>query len=785
MPLFNLKDCLQALCMKVSDTLDLSVFQKMTDWQEPSTLGQHNGIYSLIVLPTGEVVSASDDKTLKVWDLLTKTCLHTLTSHTERVTRLAVLPTGEVVSASDDKTIKVWNPLTGQCLNTLRGHTAAVWGLAVLPTGEVVSASNYSSSVWDGDDGSGTSHSILKVWNPLTGNCLQTIMEYTYNISTLVVLPTGKVVSGSRNGALKVWNPLTGECLHTLTGHTQWINRLVVLPTGEVISGGMDSVIGVWNPETGTCLYALRGHKNSITDLAVLPTGTVVSGSRDGTLKVWDPLAGVCIHTLSGHKERIVGLAVLPTGEVVSASSDKTLKVWSPWTGACLHTFTRYRSYVNSFALLPRGELLVHEGNTLKIWNPSTRCALSYEDIAPIFDALIASPGHLRHVNLTGIGLGSPQAYSHLLQVIEANPQLQTLLLDHTGLTSEERQHVAEKQTHLRRKEENIILLPVEVPNNYLCPITREIMFQPVMAVDGCIYEEEAIMLYFEVYGLNARSPLTGLPFQSTVLFPNPAVRALIHEFLERHPEFLDEGQNREKGQKQKVYFSERLQRNALQAIQACDERGLLAYIAQDKRLLTRIFYGSFLISHVLNQQDDDFLRALLEEGLTSVQRAIVLQQQPIGTWLEEIALLSLTSADGGAELLNTFLEAMETAQAITYPAKCFIGIGFKHHSTAFLELGFTRLGGVNRPLDEKGNTALHHAIMQGDKVLVRLLLELKAYYSVKNNAGQKPRDLALALGHQEIVNQLTDAKIIPTLQRLGIFEQLQQLQQLLQQANH
>ena len=37
---------------------------------------------------------------------------------------VAVLSDGRVVSGSDDKTLKVWDLVSGQCLQTLSGHTS-------------------------------------------------------------------------------------------------------------------------------------------------------------------------------------------------------------------------------------------------------------------------------------------------------------------------------------------------------------------------------------------------------------------------------------------------------------------------------------------------------------------------------------------------------------------------------------------------------------------------------------------------------------------------------------
>ena len=69
-------------------------------------------------------VSASQDNTLKVWDLETGRALRTLEGHSAAVTGVAVTADGKrAVSASGDKTLKVWDLETGRALRTLEGHS--------------------------------------------------------------------------------------------------------------------------------------------------------------------------------------------------------------------------------------------------------------------------------------------------------------------------------------------------------------------------------------------------------------------------------------------------------------------------------------------------------------------------------------------------------------------------------------------------------------------------------------------------------------------------------------
>eukprot|EP00471_Norrisiella_sphaerica_P003042 CAMPEP_0184484944 /NCGR_PEP_ID=MMETSP0113_2-20130426/6605_1 /TAXON_ID=91329 /ORGANISM="Norrisiella sphaerica, Strain BC52" /LENGTH=176 /DNA_ID=CAMNT_0026866173 /DNA_START=331 /DNA_END=861 /DNA_ORIENTATION=- len=61
---------------------------------------------------------------------------------------------------------------------------------------------------------------------------------------------------------------------------------------------------------------------------------------------------------------------------------------------------------------------------------------------------------------------------------------------------------------------------------NLRCPITLDIMKDPVVCADGHTYEREAIQMWLKK---NARSPQTNLPLASKDLIPNHSLRGIIH----------------------------------------------------------------------------------------------------------------------------------------------------------------------------------------------------------------------------------------------------------------
>lgn len=69
----------------------------------------------------------------------------------------------------------------------------------------------------------------------------------------------------------------------------------------------------------------------------------------------------------------------------------------------------------------------------------------------------------------------------------------------------------------------------VNIPREYICPITNEIMRDPVLAFDGNTYERSAISSYLKRYN---KSPITGAPAEHTMVFANKTFASVIQKFL-------------------------------------------------------------------------------------------------------------------------------------------------------------------------------------------------------------------------------------------------------------
>ncbi len=97
----------------------------------------HRGGINALIHANGKLISGSSDNTIKVWDIRTRTCLHTLTEHSDTV-RILIDADGKLVSCSDDGTVKIWDIDTGECLHTFQAIDYSA------PTCNVIIAAAYS-----------------------------------------------------------------------------------------------------------------------------------------------------------------------------------------------------------------------------------------------------------------------------------------------------------------------------------------------------------------------------------------------------------------------------------------------------------------------------------------------------------------------------------------------------------------------------------------------------------------------------------------------------------------
>jgi F-box and WD-40 domain protein CDC4 len=334
---------------------------------DPSFLPRHQSIQAhgkklvtALHLDHDNIISASDDHTVNIYDTQTAQLKHTLLGHSGGVWAIQYAD-GQLVTGSTDKTVRVWDVQTAKCTHVFIGHNGTVRCLKiVLPQRR--GSGNYVPE--QGVIVTGSRDKKLYVWKlPSRGT--------TY-------LPVETAQDGIAGA--KVLNSENPYYLRKMEGHTHSIRSLAA--DGDIaVSGSYDSTVRVWTISTGECLWMLKGHTAKVYSVVYDPVKhRVYSGSMDHTIKVWDLVDGTLLSTLEGirlylaflsvgHKS-LVGLMELSTS-LVSAAADAQVRIWNTDTLECEYVIDLNDAVVNCFHV-DEDKLICGSRKGVMIWDPKT-----------------------------------------------------------------------------------------------------------------------------------------------------------------------------------------------------------------------------------------------------------------------------------------------------------------------------------------------------------------------------------------------------------------------------
>ena len=283
--------------------------------------GHTQGISELRFTQDGQVlVTSSDDRTLRVWDL-EQGQSRVLEGHTDEVWGFALSPgSRQVASAGKDGTIRLWDLATGRS-RILHGHSLPVAAVAFLPDGQRLLSAGQDGTIRIWDLGTGAT---VRVWR---------VEQAVYERLATDPAMQWAALTAFNEPVVRLWNLERGE-LRVLAGHSAHVTQAVFSPRGDLLAtGGDDRTVRVWDPRTGQGRI-LGEHLGPLTALAVSPDGrTVAAASTEPVIRLWDVATGQ-LRELQGHQGRVGALAFSPDGRFLASSGyDRSVRLWELSTG--------------------------------------------------------------------------------------------------------------------------------------------------------------------------------------------------------------------------------------------------------------------------------------------------------------------------------------------------------------------------------------------------------------------------------------------------------------------
>ncbi|XP_063698469.1 WD repeat, SAM and U-box domain-containing protein 1-like isoform X2 [Culicoides brevitarsis] len=384
-------------------------------------------------------------------------------------------------------------------------------------------------------------------------------------VTDMKISPKGGVLaSTSVDGQLILWDIQNGEQQDILfQNNNESIRTCAFSPNGDVIVTGDDAGhICIWG-QSRTIVEDIKFHEESITTLAFSQDSAIMlSACSQGNIRMYDvdkgfkDLQPVCsldsVHDLGVTSADFCSVTHTDPSDnltrcytFASCGTDQLLKIWRIYyTGharsndggkfvvsrlipkslqehlcgsaaiypteimnaECVLSVQAHGSSVTYLKFNAAGTLLFTCGmdKAVKVWNLQGNCLRTLGE-------------HTRYVNTIAINFDCSL-------VASGSNDRTVLIWDISGQLTKE-----SNLSSLRQLLFKFASNQGEVPIEYLCPITHEIMKDPVIVEDGFNYERSAIEQWLS---MKQTSPMTNLELATTETIENVVLRGKIEKYL-------------------------------------------------------------------------------------------------------------------------------------------------------------------------------------------------------------------------------------------------------------
>ncbi|KAJ5733652.1 U3 small nucleolar RNA-associated protein 15 C-terminal [Penicillium malachiteum] len=243
------------------------------------------------VRPDGRVLVTGDDTgTVQVFDVASRAILKTWKDHKQPVWVSKFSPSDptSLLTTSDDRTVRLWDLPAESSQRTFVGHSDYVRSGAFMP-GAMASSGLLVSGSYD---------RTVRIWDPRVDSRAAMTFKMAAPVETVLPMPAGTTVLAAADNKIAVLDIVAGKPLHMIQNHQKTVTSLALASNGErLLSGALDGHLKVfetagWNAVSGSKYPSPILSLNVITSGLAYEDKHIAVGMQSGLLSVKTRLSG-------------------------------------------------------------------------------------------------------------------------------------------------------------------------------------------------------------------------------------------------------------------------------------------------------------------------------------------------------------------------------------------------------------------------------------------------------------------------------------------------------------
>ncbi|KAG9305358.1 hypothetical protein G9A89_011491 [Geosiphon pyriformis] len=261
----------------VTSSTRVQIYSKKTHQVKKSIARFNDVAYSGTIRNDGKLLVAGDATgCIQLFDINSRAILRTIKDHKlpVQVAKFSLGNSTQILSCSDDKTVRLWDVPSQVALSVFSDHKDYVRaGTTSINNPHLIASGSYDQTI--------------KLWDTRSNQC-EITMQHGAPVESLLIFPSGGILVSAGGSTLQVWDLIGGgRLVHSLSNHQKTITSLCFDSSySHILTGSLDRHIKIYDVQDYKVIHSFK-YNHPILSVAFSPDDTcLVTGMTSGQMAI-------------------------------------------------------------------------------------------------------------------------------------------------------------------------------------------------------------------------------------------------------------------------------------------------------------------------------------------------------------------------------------------------------------------------------------------------------------------------------------------------------------------